>query len=336
MTQEEKLNIVEDYTKNGLTLVKIQNKYSHSYKTVKKILDEYNVPHTKQNNIHKLRGKGSNIKNQRILTSEEEKIVCDTYKKYGTVKACEEAISSGQDVVRRCLQKYNLYRPQKEIYQYLPQNQRKYWVNDNFFSSENSEMAYIMGFIAADGSIRKNLNELKIGLSAVDKPFLEMIASKIGGRPIKEYTTNTGYDCVNWVATSKKIKDDLAKYNIVPNKTFTFTFPKNLNKKYWLDFIRGYFDGDGSVSTAGPHAIRWQLCAANKDVLETVINFFYEEYDIPKVSILEAMRKHALYYIQYSSTSTRKIYDIFYPEGSLYLPRKKEKFEQLYELNLKK
>ena len=75
--------------------------------------------------------------------------------------------------------------------------------------------------------------------------------------------------------------------------------------------------------------IRWQICAANKQVLEKIIDFFYEEYGIEKVSILVQMREHPLYYFQYSTTATKKIFSILYKENSLKLPRKYFKFKEL-------
>ena len=320
MTLEEK--IIYDYTVEDLNMTDIQKKYNIGYKKVRNALDNNNISR------HIMKGR-SNKKNQRILSKEEEEKVCSIYKETGKAADCEKAISAGQEVIRRCLQKYGLYRTSTEAVRQSPQNQQKYWTNNSFFSTESKEMAYIMGFIAADGSIAKNSNTIKIGLSAIDKDFLESIRKIIGGHPVKTVINNKGFEVSTWSCCSKQIKDDLEKYGIVPQKTFSLKFPKNLNKKYWIDFIRGYFDGDGCVSTAGAHAIRWQLCSATKNILEVIINFFEEEYKIPKVSIQEREGNNPLYTIQYSSVSTRKIYDFLYSEDCLFLPRKKEKFQKI-------
>lgn len=263
----------------------------------------------------------------------EKRIIEDYLSKTMFIKDICKKYEISSYIFNKILKKYNIekYNPR---FMY-PQNQRKFPVKDDYFSYESPNMAYILGFLAADGCIRKDLNEIKITLSAVDKELLEKIKKEIGGRDIKEYTTNTGFDIVEWHCTSKKIKEDLAKYNIVPNKTYSFVFPKHLNKDYWIDFIRGYFDGDGCISTAGPHAIKWQLCSATNDVLQIIVDFFFEKYEIPKVSI-QQRKKDGLYYIQYSSTSARKIYDILYYQNCLCLKRKKEKYEAIYSLNLKK
>ena len=316
--------MIEDYVKNGLSMNDIIKKYHISFYTLQKLLDNNGIQHTK---------KKPNRKNMRVLTKEEEETICQIYKETGQASKCCEAISSGQDVVRRCLQKYGLYRSQHEAIIQSPQNQRKYPVKDEYFDTENDRMAYVLGFLAADGTVRKNTNEIKIGLSSTDKEFLEILSNELGGRPISTYTTSEGFECSTLEFTSKHIKEKIAEYNIVPNKTFTFTFPKNLNRKYWIDFIRGYFDGDGSVSAAGK-AIRFQICAANREVLETIVDFLYDEYNIPKVNIqkYEKNRVNPIYNIQYSTNSTKSIYKILYHDDCLFLPRKKKKYEELLNI----
>lgn len=260
-----------------------------------------------------------------------DKIIYDyTINRYGLIKTGKQN-GVGERIVRRILLENKIHiRSQSEAAIIANIQRRQFNLNDNYFSSENERMAYLLGFLASDGTIDKKNNRIKVGLSSVDKDFLIMIKKELGYEgDILDYQTSNGFNVSELTFTSQQIKKDLAKYNIVPNKTFTYTFPENLNKKYWIDFIRGYFDGDGSVSTAGPHAIRWQICAANKQVLEKIIDFFYEEYSIEKVSILVQMKEHPLYYFQYSTTATKKIFSILYKENCLKLPRKYFKFKEL-------
>lgn len=260
-----------------------------------------------------------------------DKIIYDyTVNRYGLIKTGKQN-GVGERIVRRVLLENKIHiRSQSEAAIIANIQRRQFNLNDNYFSSENERMAYLLGFLASDGTVDKKNNRIKISLSSVDKDFLIAIKKELGYEgDILDYQTSNGFGVSELTFTSQQIKKDLAKYNIVPNKTFTYTFPEKLTKKYWIDFIRGYFDGDGSVSTTGPHAIRWQICAANKQVLEKIIDFFYEEYGIEKVSILVQMREHPLYYFQYSTTATKKIFSILYKENSLKLPRKYFKFKEL-------
>lgn len=200
-------------------------------------------------------------------------------------------------------------------------------------------MAWLLGFIASDGTIRKDSNEIKIGLAIKDKEILEKIKAELKLQSnVKEYTTNNGYDCCTLCWTCQTHKEDLATFHIVPNKTFSLLPPDKLDKKYWIDYIRGYFDGDGSINLIansngrGNGNLRWQVCAATPTMLQWIVDYFYDEYNIPKVSIQKQLRpnaKNPLYSIQYSSIATRKIYTILYTPNSLFLKRKKEHFEEI-------
>lgn len=266
------------------------------------------------------------------LPKETVEGILDNYvnKGFGLIKSGKE-FGVGTRVVRRVLLENNIHiRSFNEAASISGVNRRIHDVNDNYFSEENHNMAYLLGFLASDGTIRKNDNSVKIGLSSVDRDFLLTIKKEIGYQgELTDYITSNGFSVSELRFTSKQIKADLAKYNIIPNKTFIYTFPKNLKREYWIDFIRGYFDGDGSVSTASSEAIRWQVSSANPDVLNTIVDFFFEEYEIPKVNLQWQEKVHRLYYIQYSTTATRKIFQILYTPNCLKLPRKYEKFKKL-------
>ena len=261
-----------------------------------------------------------------------DKIIYDyTINKYGLIKTGKNN-GVGERIVRKILLENKIHiRSRSEAAIVSNIQRRQFNVDDNYFSTENSNMAYLLGFLASDGTVDKKNNRIKIGLSSIDKEFLVKIKEELKYEgDILNYITSNGFSVSELTFTSQQIKKDLARYNIVPNKTFTFKFPKNLSKKYWIDFIRGYFDGDGSVSTAGNNAIRWQICSATKNVLETIVDFFYEEYHIKKVSILEQPRKNnTLYYFQYSTNATKEIFSILYKKNSLKLPRKYLKFKEL-------
>lgn len=268
---------------------------------------------------------------RKALTAEEEKIIIDAYtkEKRGQIY-CGNLVGVGVRVVKAVLKKHGIHiRNFSEAATESNQN-RKHEVNDEYFNRESHNMAYIMGFLAADGHIHQKDNRIEIGLSSVDTEFLETIRKELGiENEVKISQTSNGYEQCRLSFSSSKIKQSLANYGIGYDKTYNLALPKNLSKEYMIDFIRGYFDGDGSVSTAGNSAIRWQVCSATKGILEEIVIFLKEEYDIPTVSVLETTRKNPLYYIQYSTVSTRKIFDILYTPESLFLPRKYEKFKNI-------
>ena len=197
------------------------------------------------------------------------------------------------------------------------------FVKVNYFSTQNSNMAYIMGFLAADGNVSKEGNRIQSQLSIKDKDQLEMIHNEIGGCEVYEYTSN-GYKCCGWYCISSQIKKDLATYGIVPQKTGKLSIPKKLKKEYWKDFIRGYFDGDGCICK-DERGMRLSITSANPEILED-INTFFEENDIKPSTLC---KDHNNKSIHFRTQACIDIYNLLYYKDCLCLKRKKEKYLQL-------
>ena len=197
------------------------------------------------------------------------------------------------------------------------------YVNNNYFSEQNNRMAYIMGFLAADGNVSKNGNRIQSQLSLKDKGHLEMIQSEIGGCEVYEYESN-GYKSCGWHCCSSQIKKDLAVYGIIPHKTGTLSIPKVLDKQYWKDFIRGYFDGDSTICKDGT-GFRVTITSANKEILED-INSYFEENGIKPSNLY---KDHNNICIRFRSQASIDIYNLLYYNDCLCLKRKKEKYIEL-------
>lgn len=199
----------------------------------------------------------------------------------------------------------------------------KVYVNNDYFSTQNNRMAYILGFLAADGNISEKGNRIQSQLSIKDIEHLQMIQKEIGGCEVYTYLSN-GYESCGWHCYSAQIKNDLAKYGIIPKKTGTLMMPKLLDKKYWKDFIRGYFDGDGSIYKDGS-GFRVSITSANIEILEDINNFFIENGIKPS----SYYRDHKNFCIKFRSQAAINIYNLLYYPDCLCLKRKKEKYLQV-------
>lgn len=82
----------------------------------------------------------------------------------------------------------------------------------------------------------------------------------------KSYTTVT-YSRI--LITSELLKNSLAKHGVGENKTFQLTFPDIL-KSLQFHYIRGYFDGEGSLSYyAKANTYQVKICGT-KEMLEEI------------------------------------------------------------------
>ena len=272
------------------------------------------------------------------FTEEQKQLIIHLYVNEGRgqlycAKACG---STNVQKVKEVLREYNI--PIRNFSQAatLSNKNRALHKKEDYFDIPSSNMAWILGFIASDGTVSSSDNTIKIGLSSVDREILEKIKAEIEiENKITDYTTKNGFEVSSISWTSQHHKEILSNYSITPNKTFTLKPPYKLPYKYWIDYIRGYFDGDGSVnlihSNGKPYASRWQICGATEEILQWIVDFFFNEYNIPKVKIYcdKNHSKHNFYYFQYSTNSTKKIYNILYTLNSLYLNRKKKHFDEI-------
>lgn len=333
METSEELEIVKDYEENGIAIHRLAKKYHHNSRLIIATLDKYGISH-ERGKLERGRKRGP----LRVLTEKEKEIICKTYRNGGTTHDCCVTARCNQDLVREVLKENGLYKSHAQVMAELPQNQVKYPVDESFFTTQSSNLAYLLGFWASDGCILYKSNEAALALQRGDREILEKMHDRIGGRPLHEYTSKEGYKNVKWSFCSKRVKDEFATYGIVPRKTFTLMPPLKLDRKYWIDYIRGYFDGDGSINyLQNGAALRWQVCSATPEILHWIVDFLYEEYNIKKPSILKipaVMNRgtHDLYYFQYSTNATKRIHEILYTPNSWYLKRKKDAFDKYVEL----
>lgn len=252
------------------------------------------------------------------FTNEEVNYIVNKYKNNTSGIALAKEFNVTKKVIYRILKENNLtIRDHSSC-------QRHYGLNEDFFSNQNSIMAYVLGFIAADGCISDD-NRLIINLSQTDKDFLEQINQLLENqRPIKNFINNEGYGVSSLLCCSLKMKKDLSKFGIVPRKTFKNVFPVELEDRYKIDWIRGYFDGDGCISKSNGQ-LCFSIVSVNKNTLEEIKNFLYSHCGIPEVNINS--KNPNLYLLRYSTNSSKKLFNtIYYPDVKLFLPRKYLKY----------
>lgn len=136
----------------------------------------------------------------------------------------------------------------------------KYYDDTVFDSIDTEEKAYWLGFIYADGNINSDpLKEIphytfELGLSKKDEDHLRKFANFIKyKKSIKNKVVkykNKEYQAVRIQIHSKHLWNTLNNYGCTPKKSLTLKFPdRSIFKDESLirHFIRGYFDGDGSL-----------------------------------------------------------------------------------------
>ena len=226
------------------------------------------------------------------------------------------------------------------------ENSRKYTHNENFFEVIDCEAkAYWLGFIYADGYISIASTGQKIfgiSLSTEDKKHLEKFKKDIQAtNPINIYKS-TGYGeggtYCRIAITSEKTVNDLITKGVVEHKTNVLTFPteEQVPKHLIHHFIRGYFDGDGCITSykhQGYDKYKTSFVGTYQ-FLQSINNIIYENYNIKISKLYKRRESHEVYSLEYGSNKRSKIlYDFMYKEATIYLNRKYEKFSRLMRKN---
>jgi hypothetical protein len=144
-----------------------------------------------------------------------------------------------------------------------------------FFDSLNSLSCYWAGFIAADGYIYPPNGGIRIALSEKDKKHVGLFKQIIQStNPVRCFDTSNGYRCAQIdVYGAYECQEALNKiYHITRAKSLTLRPPNLQNEDDIRHFIRGYMDGDGSISYSGSgHNNHWTLSfISTKEMLEWI------------------------------------------------------------------
>lgn len=207
--------------------------------------------------------------------------------------------------------------------------------NSNFFKTWSSNMAYILGFIVTDGCLVEHKNGYNtLNITNKNKDILKNMLITMGSNhkiSVKSRGHESDLKYFQIQIRDRVIYADLLKLGITPRKSKTIRMP-NTPSKFLGDFIRGCFDGDGTVvlwqDPRWKHA--WQMrsafCSGSYEFLTDMQNRLHEEFDLSKGSIQNLRRAYTLCY---SIRDSIKLYNMMYrsvDSRGLYLKYKREKF----------
>jgi intein/homing endonuclease len=218
----------------------------------------------------------------------------------------------GRTTVLNYLTKYNI--PKKPT-----GSQVKYNANHNYFDKWSINMAYCLGFIAADGHVWENRPFFTIGIHKKDIELLRFIRDNISPMSNVRLSKDKCQLCI----FSKQIHKKLRHLGIDYNKTFHLKLPKNIPKKYISHFIRGFFDGDGSIWKTkfyqdGRDYYYANIVSGSEQILKDIQKFLGFG-TINKI-------KNKYYEIKFSQSQCVKLKIIMYKNATFRLERKYQKF----------
>ena len=234
--------------------------------------------------------------------------------------------------------KYELSHPTitkilKDVPKYTKAKLNNPNMKEHFFQEINEEAkAYFLGLLISDGNVFKDNTgrqaSISITLDLKDEYMLEKF------KEVLQANTSVGHDgrgCGQIAVRSNIMAEDLAKYGVVPRKSYNTYLPL-ISKEMMPHLIRGIFDGDGSImakpnpSNDGHNRFLHSIsfCGTHQ-LMEDISNYILENLGI----------KTAVYDYKDRSLSELKIQNIdniakfgywIYRNSTIFLNRKKDIF----------
>jgi len=208
--------------------------------------------------------------------------------------------------------------------------QRQYKINEEFFKKWSHDMAYILGFWFADGNI-KGGRIFSIYQHNKDKYLLCAILNRMRSNyPV--YKDHRYPHCYINIS-SKIIYQDILKLGGRPAKSLTIDFP-SVPRKYLFDFLRGNFDGDGSIYyDKANHKYFSCFTGGSKKFIVKMKKCFDKEKIISKI-VIGHNSSRPFYYLRFNAYNTLKLGKILYRKDGLKMNRKFDLFQKAKETNI--
>ena len=216
-------------------------------------------------------------------------------------------------------------------------------VQNDFFNHWSREMAYVLGYFAADGAmIKNNRGAHFIEFHSTDKYLIETVRKiiksehHIGVRNRKEKNPKwkTAY---RLQIGSAEMFEDLSRLGFTQNKSKTLKLPA-IPTRYVGDFVRGYFDGDGNIYfkkhfVKARNKRKWifssRFTSGCKKYLQN-LHTSLRKHGIEKGFILNKSRKSG-FDLVFSHRDSLALYRLMYntaADTGFYLPRKYKIFQK--------
>lgn len=200
------------------------------------------------NDLFSITRKNDNPSGRIIWSEDQIAFIINEYNNHHSTTKIANKFKVSRESIRNVLRKNNC-----KVLSLEELGKINYPRNSDYFQEINSpDKAYWLGFLYADGYIGRG-SEIRIGLSSKDEEHLKKFLDAIGATNSKiHHSEKITLDKVFYQSyisiRDKKMCEDLRDKGCVNKKSLILTFPtEKISKNLYSHFVRGYFDGDGSI-----------------------------------------------------------------------------------------
>lgn len=206
------------------------------------------------------------------------------------------------------------------------------WVNVvlDFTTLDSDFKSYFLGLLYADGSLCKSNYNVSLEWHIRDVDSLKLIRDNLCPtcKIYKRFSKKTGNYYVRISVANKDLYYQLLDFGLYPNKTKTISRPGQwLPQKYVQHFIRGYFDGDGSVIeykkiNDGLISKLKIAIVGTEDLLNFINEWFIAKGGSSKLSLSKIKKSSHAFYLSATGRKAVHFLKLIYAEAEIKLDRK--------------
>ena len=277
-----------------------------------------------------LKSIGVTIKDRRKIKEDEYENIIRLYNNGISSLALAKMYSVDKAIILKILRNCSIERRD------YSHSQQKYTLKEDYFDIiDTANKAYILGWWYSDGN--RHGNNLRIQLQAGDIEILEKINKELGSnRPIpvysrKQYGENWQDGC-RLDIVNKHMAKALDNAGVIENKSLVIRYPDWLDTSLNRHFIRGLFDGDGSVlKTENRHnatitGTSW-LCNSIKEIVKSELHIHCN------VCLADTDNGITSVFVISGKNNVKIFLDWIYKDAELYLDRKYQIYKRKYLCN---
>lgn len=306
LTEAQQEQVISLY--EVLSMRKIAKKFNVSKQTISRFL------------------KRNNIKNKSpfVLTEEEQIEIIKLYNEKNTLEKLSNQFNVSIQAILNVLKRNNIDT----------RSNRQYELDEHFFDNiDTKEKSYALGLFYSKGWNKGG--EICLNLTEKDKDLLIDIKNICkSNRPLRFVKKkNTIYSRNNLYVLelcSKVLCEQAERLGFTKSK-HNLVFPKKLKPKLHVDFIRGFFDGKGTMfltnGKKNKKILGWSLigninfCSIIKKTIQDNLQINVGLYDNSKLN-------EQIKVLQVGGNKQiKKLMDWLYKDATIFLKRKKDKYD---------
>lgn len=305
LINKEKRILIANLFSSGNSAKNCSKEFNVNIKSVYKILKEFNIP------TDAIRSK-----------PEIEKLIVKDYingiSQYGLSKKYKIERTTIRQLLKRNNVKFRTDSEARKLYSY----------DNNYFKEINTpNKAYFLGLLISDGTNIRN--GFRIMLQEGDLHILEEFKKDInytGNIYIRKRKNENCKKLCDLIIYDQNMSDDLSKLGCIPAKSHHTYFP-DIPEEFHSHFIRGVFDGDGSVWIS--KGKKGFSIMGNHLLVKSIQEILIRECNLKKnkLHISHRCKDNIIQFSYSGNKNCKRLFDYLYKDATVFLKRKFEKFK---------